>query len=422
MKAHSQVIVIGAGLAGLSCARALAEASVECIVLESSDRVGGRLGSDRHQGFVLDRGFAVFLDAYPEARRQLDLEALELKTFDCGARIQWGERHAVLLDPWRHPFAAWRQVLNPVARWSDYPRLLELRGRMLAGDDDAGDAESDGCSAGELLARAKLSPQLIDGFFRPFFGGVFFDRELETSARMLRFVFRMFARGRAALPAGGMQAIADQIHAELPADAVRLHHRVVSIEEGAVVMDSGQRCPAEMVVIATDHEQAVKLVGDVLPPRRWRGTSTLYFAAEKPPLTEALLVLDGSGTGPVNHLAVPSNVCPTYAPAGAALVCANVVGSEHEGDGLEAAVHRQLREWFGAAVDGWKHLRTYHIPRALPDQSPAALSARPQASRLGPGRFLCGDHLNTASINGALQSGRLAAEAVLHERSAEVIC
>jgi hypothetical protein len=147
-----------------------------------------------------------------------------------------------------------------------------------------------------------------------------------------------------------------------------------------------------------------------------RPVTCLYFAAEKAPLEEPILVLDGDAGGPVNNLCVPSRVAPTYAPAGAALVSASVVGGAASDAGdpaLEAAVRKQLEGWFGAGVRGWRHLRTCHIRHAQPEQRPGWLEPVEREVRLESGLFVCGDHRDTASLHGAMLSGRRAAEAVL---------
>ncbi len=178
-------------------------------------------------------------------------------------------------------------------------------------------------------------------------------------------------------------------------------------------LDSGERLAARAVVVATDGSTASTLLPALDPPS-WRGVTCLYFAAPTPPVEGPVLVLDGEGSGPVNNLCVPSEVSPTYAPPGEALVSASVLGVPRE-DELEQRVRVQLQGWFGEQVDAWRHLRTYRIERALPALTPPALEPADRRVRLSPGLFVCGDHRETASIQGALASGRRAAQAVAEE-------
>jgi phytoene dehydrogenase-like protein len=256
---------------------------------------------------------------------------------------------------------------------------------------------------------------MIERFFRPFLGGIFLEPELRTSSRMFRFVFRMFSTGDATLPAEGMEAIPRQLAAGLPADSVRLGARASRVEPAAVRLDSGEGLPARAVVVATELPAAMALLGEP-PPAAVQSVTCVYFAADKAPVEEPTLVLNGEGVGPVNNLCVPSVVAPSYAPAGRHLVSATVLGLPARDDaGLLADVRGQLAGWFGAAVHGWQHLRTYRIPFALPRQAPPALAVPERPVRVRPGLYVCGDHRDTASIQGAMASGRRAAEAVLED-------
>ena len=233
------VVVVGAGLAGLCCARRLAEAGVDVLVLEASDGVGGRVRTDTVDGFLLDRGFQVLLAAYPEARRVLDYSALELRPFYPGALVHTGGRFHKVADPWRHPFDAVGALFSPVGTIADRARIVSLRHHVTAGTWDCL-AERPERTTLEALRRAGLSNAIIDRFFRPFIGGVLVGRELGSSSRMFEFVFRAFALGDICLPARGMGAIPDQLHAALPAEAVRLGARVERVEDGTVVLSGGE--------------------------------------------------------------------------------------------------------------------------------------------------------------------------------------
>jgi protoporphyrinogen oxidase len=234
---------------------------------------------------------------------------------------------------------------------------------------------------------------------------------------MPEFVFKLFAEGQAVLPAGGMEKIPKQMRAHLPDDAVRLRTPVGSIDGQTAVLENGERIEADSVVVATSAPEANRLVGNVSPVEG-RSTVCLYYDASASPLDDPVLVLNGEGVGPVNNVAVPSDVAPGYAPEGRALVAAVVVGTPAEDDeSLERAVRDQLIRWFGLEAGGWTHLQTMHIPYALPEQSPPFLSPPARAVRRRPGLYVCGDHRRTGSINGAIAAGRAAARALLTDRS-----
>jgi phytoene dehydrogenase-like protein len=408
----SDIVIIGAGLAGLTCARRLHAAGVSCVVLEADDAVGGRVRTDIVDGFQLDRGFQVFLTAYPTARAWLDYEQLQLRTFAAGSRVRCdGAMHEVS-DPWREPGAWWATLRAPVGSLADKIRIATLRRAARRGSMAELWARPETTALAALRAHG-FSERMIERFLRPWFGGIFLDRELETSSRMLEFVFRMFAEGRAALPSAGMQAIPEQLAAGLPTGTVRLGARVARMETGAVFLESGERIAARHIVVATENAGAAALLPEVAVPR-WRATTTIYFAAARSPLGAPMLVLNGEGRGYVNNLVVLSDVAPSYAPAGQALVAVSVLGEPAMDErALVERVREELCAWFGAEVADWRWLRSYRLPRALPARMSLG-PMKPVAVR--PGVWIAGDGRTSASIQGAMESGEAVATEILHAK------
>ncbi len=405
----SEVLVVGAGLAGLACARHLLDAGVDVQVVDAADAVGGRIRTDEVDGFLLDRGFQVLLTAYSEPRALVELGDLALQPFAPGSLIRWeGETHR-LVDPWRDPLGGMASAFSPVVPMGDKLKVASLRSELLGTEPDVC-LEDDGRTTLEYLRQRGFGDAIVERFFRPFLGGVFLDRELATAAGVFRYLFRCFSEGDTALPARGMQALPEAVARPL-GERVRLGVRVESVGADGVVLEGGARATAERVVVATDGADAVALLGgDAVPHHH---TVTTYFAAPEAPVQDALLVLDGDGRGPVNHLAVLNRVAPTYAPQGRHLVAASGVGpAADDADAFPGLAVAQLREWFGDGVDRWELLRTYRIPRALPRTPPGELGRRPSAIRRD-GVVVAGDWLAFGSIQGALASGRAAAEAVL---------
>ncbi len=404
------VVVVGAGLAGLSCARELLARGREVLVLEASDGVGGRVRTDRVDGFLLDRGFQVLLSGYPECRRQLDYAALDLQPFFPGAVSQRGGEAITVADPRKHPLQA-LGALNGLATPADALALLKLlaasrrtvKEGLAAGGPDEETTEQ---------ALSGLSPALRDGFFRPFLAGITLDPTLAVSARFSRFVLGSFLNGDTVVPARGMGALPEQLAARLPAGTVRLGTRVVGVDEDGVTLTGGVRVDAAAVVLATSGSDAAQLVRG-LPDPGAVSTTCLWFDAPASPRPGGKLVLDGDGTGPVNNVAVLSDVAPQYAPAGRALVNASLSGlAAEDDDALEVRAKAQLRGWFGPRVDGWRRLRVDRIAHAQPKQEPGALDPPQRPVRRTERLWICGDHRDTASLNGALASGRRAGEEV----------
>ncbi len=410
--ATSDVLIVGAGLAGLCCARHALAHGLSCQILEASDAVGGRVRTDHVNGFQLDRGFQVLLTAYPETQRVLDYTSLKLHPFYPGALVYYNRQFHRVADPWRRPLDAIGGLFTPIGTLSDKLRIARVRHRARTGSLSELFYRPEQTTL-EMLKNAGFSAAMIERFFRPFFGGIFLEPDLHTSSRMFEFVFRMFSSGDTALPADGMGAIPHQLLAQLPPETVRLHTRVHSVHAGGVSLPSGETIEARAVVVATDGPEAARLL-PVLEPPPSRPVTCLYFAAETAPITEPILVLNGDGQGPVNNLCVPSALTPTYAPPDAALISATVLEDAGRDDAaLDDAVRTQLQGWFGDVVQRWQLLRTYRIAHALPEQIPPAGTVSQRPVRLETGLFVCGDHRDSASIHGAMVSGRRAAEAII---------
>lgn len=406
------VIIVGGGLAGLACANRLVASGIEALILEASDAVGGRVRTDRLDGFLLDRGFQVFLSAYPEAGRLIDADKLDLRRFEPGALVFREGRRLRLMDVFRCPRYLFSTAIQPIGTLRDKWLVGKLRFRetrrlietIAAGPD---------MTALEFLRRFGFSESMIDGFFRAFYGGIFLERDLRTSSRMFEFTFKMFAEGHATLPADGMEAIPKQLGDRLPPKSIQLNTPVQSVEPAAVTLEGGERIEADTVVVATDAESARRLLPG--PPGKaaeWRSVTTLYFSAPRSPFNEAIIGLNGSATGLVNNVCVPSDLSGKYAPEGRALISVSVLGVPTVSN-LEETVLTELREWFGDEPDRWKHLRTYRIRHALPEQPPGRETGAPFRKANSDSVYVCGDHCASASIEGAVVSGIRTAEAIL---------
>ena len=398
-------VVIGAGLAGLAAARQIKSHGKSVIVLEAQDGVGGRVRTDKVDGFLLDHGFQVLLTAYPELKTQVDMSALDLKMFSSGAVVMRNGKASVVTDPFREPRRAVATVFAPIGSLTDKMRIAALRWRVMRSNEAKILSRPD-ISTVVALRAFGFSSKIIDRFFRSLFGGIQLDPELRTSRRMFEIIFKYLSEGQSALPNNGMSALPEQMAKHLGSENIFLDTRVTGISSG-IVSTTNSQIKAKAIVVATDQPASAELLKSDKVASRVAGC--VYFAADSPPTHEKFVVLDGTGKGPVLNAAVLSNIAPSYAPPGQHLIVAALPGVI-DGD-LETMSRDQLRTWWGPQVDAWRHIKTYRIAHAGPEQLPP-FNPEQQVS-LGDGIFVCGDHRDTGSIQGALYSGRRCGDAVL---------
>ena len=404
------VVIVGAGLAGLACAIELHKRQIPFLLLEASHAPGGRVRTDRLDGFQLDRGFQVYLTAYPEGERLLNYKDLQFGRFSPGAMVYLNGSFHRVMDPWREPFAALSGILNPVGSMKDKLLVARLRAVSMAGKPEDLLRKPEKPSH-QALQDYGFSQNMIDRFFRPFFGGIMLDAELNVSSRMLEYVFRMMAAGDTTLPAQGMGAIPAQLAAQLPANSIRYGARVEAVSDRVVRLQGNEEISATAVVVATDGPAPAKLLPE-LAPIESRMAMTLYFSIQgAAPITDPIILLNGDMEWPIQNACIPSLVCPSYAPPGHHLASVVVLGDPGQSDAaIESAVRTQLTRWLKQDLSGWRLLRTYRIRNAHPAYRPETVAEKP--TRLKSGVYICGDHRFMPSIQAALVNGRHAAEAV----------
>ncbi len=409
----ADVVIVGGGLAGLSCARHLLDSGISFRLLEASNRIGGRVKTDRVDGFLLDRGFQVLQTAYPVARRTLVNYPLKLKRFPPGVVIHRENRFYTLADPRRCPKYFWETLTAPVGTMADRLRMVKMARSVCRGSDESL-FQGPESTAMAFLEASGFSEKMIRSFFIPFFGGVCLDPQIRASSRVFQYVFRMFATGDAALPENGMEAIPRHISLSIPTERILTGARVDRVAEGKVVLQNGQEWHARTVVLATEGPEVQRLLGRC-DPIGSVGETCLYFSTNQLPIKEPFLVLNGDGKGPVNNVAFPSMVSPAYAPPGRHLVCVVVLGLP-PGDAaeMESHVREQLGEWFGPMVCKWRHLKTYLIRHALPQQLPPTSDPTVPHPAVGPGIFVCGEYGSLPGIQWAMLSGHHTAETVIN--------
>ena len=405
--ARADVVVVGAGLAGLCAARRLRAAGLDAHVLEASDDVGGRVRTDAVDGCLLDRGFQVVNTAYPELRRVVDLDALDLRPFTPGALVRLpddaGGGLARIGDPRRRPQDLLASLTADVASPLEKVRLARLVAESLLPPARLLDREDRPFV--EELRRRGLGGRPLDRFLRPFLSGVFCEPDLTTSSRFALLVLRTFVLGTVATPSTGVQALPRWLAGGLAPDGVTTRACAQRVDADGVRLHDGREVAASAVVVAVDGRSGAGLLG--LPAPATNTVTTYYHLADEPPVDEPTLVLDGAG-GPVSNSVVLTQAAPGLAPVGTSLVSSSVAGHR---DVPEPVVRHELARMHGVATWSWQHLATYRVEGAVPDQSAPAVLQRPV--RVADRLAVAGDWRQTGSVQGAMVSGRRAADAVL---------
>jgi len=414
------IIIIGAGMSGLACATWLHRAGRPVLVLEAADGVGGRVRTDvTPDGFRLDRGFQILLTNYPEARRMFDYGALNLKSFRSGAVVRLADgQETTLENPLHAPLMAFAALASPIGTAKDKLLLIKLVAQ-LAGRSPEQLLARPGTTTLQYLRDFGWSEQIINSFFKPFFGGVYLDRELGTASNFFEFVFQQFVQGAATVPALGMQQLPEQLASRLPTGSVLLNTPVAAVAADGrrAHLANGETLTAAAVVLATDGPAAARLLGLDLPtPARpvARTTTCTYFATAgaAPSHGYNLLHLNVRPVSLVHNIAFPAETGASVAPTGQGLVSVSTHG-EHclSEDELTARLRTELAAWFGPVANMWRHLRTYRIEQALPVYGPG--QPVQQELKLGDTLFRCGDWVSYPSLNAALGTGRQVAEMLL---------
>lgn len=412
------IVIVGAGLAGLTCAKVLAEAGQPFLLCEASDEPGGRVRSRvTREGFVLDEGFQVLLDSYPAARRHLDLPALRTGKFASGAMLVGNERPRLMVNPLRSPWQTPAMLFGRGLGLADQLRL----GRFVLAAYSGAEDKWNQCSVREMLQRFGFSESFVRKFARPFFGGVLLDPELVSRAGLLMEYLRRFATGAALLPAAGMGALGRQLAARLPAESVRYGARVGELmfrgeTVAGVTLSDGEVIRADAVVLAVDEPAASRLL-KLEAPRAARGTAVHYFRSRRPFYDGAWLCLPERSAGsPILHAALVTNVTPTLAPEGEHLWSVTVL-PDHPAAREVDKIRAEVAGWFRARPEELVPLEFVEVPYALPDQSPGVRSVLADAV-LPKGVLVAGDAINQASIDGVMAGGEAVARRMIASAAA----
>ncbi|MGW3283259.1 NAD(P)/FAD-dependent oxidoreductase [Streptomyces sp. NPDC001002] len=425
---RADVVIVGAGVAGLSAAHRLSSAGVTVAVLEAAPYVGGRMSTEKVDGFRLDRIGQLLSTAYPELRLTPGLDALVLRPFAPGVLLHSdGRRHQagaqMSAGGARGALHAVRALASapakstprsgsPLGTAIDQARLTASLAR-LAGTPVQRLLSRPELPAAQALAARGTPARTVDGFLRPLLAALLCDPELTTSSRCADLALRSFAAGRLCLPEGGAETLPELLARTLPPDTVHTGVRVTSIATNTVTTAEHGEIHCRAVLLATDARAAADLLPGLRVPD-FHPVTVVHHATDEPPRTGAALLLDADRGGPVAHTAVVSAVDPSRAPEGRVLVSSTVLDAPPQS--VDTAVRIHLSRLYGTSTTRWETLAVHHTPEAVPTMRPPHDLHRPV--RLLAGLYVCGDHRDTSTVQGALHSAHRATAAILRDLGA----
>lgn len=407
---QQKIYIIGAGISGLIAAYELERAGYNPEILESSDGVGGRVRTDIENGFYLDRGFQVLLTAYPEARRYLDYEKLNLKMFDPGAIIFKPGDFFAVHDPLRNPMRLFGMAFSKVGTLKDKFKILSLTNSLKKKTEEEIFAEPS-IPTIDFLRNYGFSETILDNFFKPFFKGIFLENGLQTSSRMFNFVFKMFSIGYAAIPEKGMQEIPEQLKSKLQRTVFHFNSPVEKVEGNTVLLRDGRKLQADKIIIASRPDSVLpQLTGQV---KEYRKVINLYFSLEKSFIAQPMIGLVPDTQYLINNFVFMTDVSKSYSSTGKALLSVTVTQDSKADDLLVKMVALELEALTGIKASFFEHIKTYEILDALPQVDDMQYTISPTNTKIQDDVYLAGDYLLNGSINAAMTAGRKAAEAVM---------
>ena len=404
-----KVYIIGGGISGLIAALVLEKHQIYPIIIEKSDRVGGRVKTDLVDNFQLDHGFQVLLSSYPAAKKYLNYESLNLQKLETGACIFKNGKQYYFGDPLRNPTLFFPTLFSKIGTLNDKIKIARLNFRLQKKTFESIFKEKE-ISTINYLKNCGFSQKVIDNFFKPFFNGIFLETDLVTSSRMFEFVFKMFGKGLAVIPKKGMQEIANQLKNNLKKTTIQLNTKVISIKNKEIHLSDGEVLQSDYTILATEANQ---IIGNLNNQKTyWKSCQNLYFSTPKRLYKKAFIGLIPNKNCLINNIFYPTSI-PTNFKGENELISVTVIKKhKYSDEDLILKVKEELEKF--CTIKDLTFLKIFHIKKALPILNNLQYELTPSETKLKEGMYLAGDILLNGSLNAAMISGERAALAVIN--------
>ena len=399
----TDIVIIGAGIAGLACAMKLKKNNRNFIIIEQSDRVGGRVGSIKENEYIFDLGFQVYNTEYYETNSLLNLKELKLKVFKPGASIYNGRRFEILSDPFRDPSTILETFFSGMTTFKDKIKILTLK-RALSSYCISED-QSEDMTTLKYLKSYGFSNKIINGFFKPFFSGIFLENQLETSSKFFKNVFSNFNKGYAAVPVNGMQAIPDQMVKNLNPHNLLLGNKVIEAKNPEkIVLENNEIIEAKFMVLTGGSNS---LVNNHIV--EFNSVRTFYFSSRvkvKHPKYINLFPYDSL----INNIAILSSVAENYSPEGNTLFSITIIESDLSKSELIDIIQDKLSTYYGDEKSNYIFMKEINIKQATIKQKTGYFDLKIEDKK---NILFAGDYTTYGSIEGAVVSGIKTAEKLI---------
>jgi protoporphyrinogen oxidase len=399
----TDIVIIGAGIAGLACAMKLKKNNRNFIIIEQSDRVGGRVGSIKENEYIFDLGFQVYNTEYYKTNSLLNLKELKLKVFKPGASIYNGRRFEILSDPFRDPSTILETFFSGMTTFKDKIKILTLK-RALSSYCISED-QSEDMTTLKYLKSYGFSNKIINGFFKPFFSGIFLENQLETSSKFFKNVFSNFNKGYAAVPVNGMQAIPDQMVKNLNPHNLLLGNKVIEAKNPEkIVLENNEIIEAKYMVLTGGSNS---LVNNHIV--EFNSVRTFYFSSRvkvKHPKYINLFPYDSL----INNIAILSSVSENYSPEGNTLFSITIIESDLSKSELIDIIQDKLSTYYGDEKSNYIFMKEINIKQATIKQKTGYFDLKIEDKK---NILFAGDYTTYGSIEGAVVSGIKTAEKLI---------
>ena len=403
-----KVHIIGGGISGLVAAHVLENHGLSPVIIDANDRVGGRVKTDIVKGFQLDRGFKVLLSSYSAAKKYLDYKSLDLQTLKAGSCVFVGGKQCFFGDPLRDLSLFIPTLLSPLGTLGDKLKIAKLNFHLQKKTIDK-IFEDREITTKEYLTAKGFSKKIIKNFFTPFFSGIFLESELYTSSRMFEFVFKMFGKGLALLPKGGIEEISKQLKNKLKKTKILFNTLASNIKNKEITLSDGKKIKTDFTIIATEPTNLVE--GLKNQKVDWKSCQNLYFTCSRRVFKKAFIGLVANPESLINNVFYPTSI-PTKNKGENELISVTVV-KDHglPEEKLIERVKNELKK--ECKIESVGFLKLYSIPKALPHLNNLQYDVSPSETKVKDGIFLAGDVLLNGSLNAAILAGENAAMGVL---------